>query len=112
MPNIYDFFNDRNSNSYIRPEDLDEIGIEVKIAEVTGQIFRQGEKAKPIIHFEGVGWRGITSTNRDVMVAEYGTDYDKWIGQVIRIKRGETFYGGKPVATVVFEIIKAQGSGT
>jgi hypothetical protein len=34
------------------------------------------------------------------MLAGYGADGDKWVGQVVRYRRGVTTVGGRPAPTI------------
>jgi hypothetical protein len=96
------------AGDFIKAYELPESGfIEAVITDVTEQTFteRGRAKPKPIIYFENGRGLVLNPTRLTVMLDAYGPDSNNWIGQTIRLRRGQTFYEGKPVACVEVEPI-------
>jgi hypothetical protein len=71
----------------------------VELEDVDGQ-----GKRKPVVYFDGRD-RGcvLNSTRYDVASNLAGSrDTDQWVGTKIRVSRGQTRFGGKPIACVEF----------
>ena len=58
---------------------------------------------RPIIRLEDQRGVVLNQTRLKAMIAAYGPNSNNWLDQPIRVRRGETLYAGKRVATVEVE---------
>lgn len=93
-------------SDYLRAEDLeDNVVIEAKITDVENRTFEERGKSitRPIIRLEDGRGVVLNQTRLRIMITAYGPNSNNWLDQPIRVRRGETLYAGKQVATVEVE---------